>query len=73
MAVMKKYPPDLKERAVRLVLEARKSPDRRGASARVAQQLGVKEQGLFKVARGVMGLGRGGVAAWPLLIEENSC
>ena len=46
MPVMKKYPQEVKERAVRLVLEAWKGPDGRGASARVAQQLGVKEDTL---------------------------
>ena len=43
---LKKYPPELKERAVRLVLEARKGADSRGACARIAQQLGVKEDTL---------------------------
>ena len=43
---MKKYPPELKERAVRLVLEARKQNDARGACARIAQQLGIKEDTL---------------------------
>lgn len=43
MPVMKKYPPELKERAVRLVMEARKETDPRGACARVAQQLGIKQ------------------------------
>ena len=42
MPKLKKYPPELKERAVRLVLAARdEDGGRRGACTRVAQQLGV--------------------------------
>ena len=42
MPKLKKYPPELKERAVRLVLAARdEGGGRRGACTRVAQQLGV--------------------------------
>ena len=38
---MKKYPPELKERAVRLVVEARGGPGGdRGACSRIGQQLG---------------------------------
>ena len=42
MPKLKKYPPELKERAVRLVLASRdEDGGRRGACTRVAQQLGV--------------------------------
>ncbi|WP_198169843.1 transposase [Agromyces laixinhei] len=39
---MKKYPPELKERAIRLVMDSRDANgSRRGACTRVGQQLGV--------------------------------
>jgi transposase len=42
MPALKKYPPELKDRAVRLVVEARGGPGGdRGACARVGQQLGI--------------------------------
>ncbi|GAA1216920.1 transposase [Rhodoglobus aureus] len=42
MPVMKKYPTELKERAVRLVIEARGGPGGdRGACSRIGQQLGI--------------------------------
>ena len=42
MPALKKYPPELKERAVRLVVDARGGPGRdRGACTRVGQQLGI--------------------------------
>ena len=42
MPAWKKYPPELKERAVRLVLETRDvDGGRRGACTRIGQQLGV--------------------------------
>jgi len=42
MPVMKKYPTELKERAVRLVIEARGGPGGdRGAYSRIGQQLGI--------------------------------
>jgi transposase len=42
MPALKKYPPELKDRAVRLVLEARdQDGGRRGACARIGQQLGI--------------------------------
>ncbi|MGB4779890.1 transposase [Microbacterium sp.] len=42
MPKLKKYPPELKERAVRLVLAARdEDGGRRGACTRVGQQLGI--------------------------------
>jgi transposase len=42
MPALKKYPPELKERAVRLVVEARGGPGGdRGACTRVGQQLGI--------------------------------
>ncbi|PRY64638.1 transposase [Glaciihabitans tibetensis] len=45
----KKYPDELKDRAVRLVLAARDEPGgRRGACARVAQQLGLSPDSLRK-------------------------
>ncbi|WP_253259548.1 IS3 family transposase [Subtercola boreus] len=43
---MKKYPPELKARAVRLVVDARTGQNARGANARIAQQLGIKEDTL---------------------------
>jgi transposase len=42
MPALKKYPPELKERAVRLVLDARDdSGGRRGVCTRIGQQLGI--------------------------------
>ena len=42
MPALKKYPPELKERAVRLVFEARGGPGGdRGACTRIGQQLGI--------------------------------
>jgi transposase len=42
MPALKKYPPELKERGVRLVLDARdQAGGSRGACARIGQQLGV--------------------------------
>lgn len=42
MPALKKYPPELKERAVRLVLDARdQDGGRRGACSRIGQQLGI--------------------------------
>ena len=42
MPALKKYPPELKERAVRMVLDARdESGGRRGACTRIGQQLGI--------------------------------
>jgi len=42
MPKLRKYPPELKDRAVRLVLAARdEDGGRRGACARVGQQLGI--------------------------------
>lgn len=42
MPRLRKYPPELKERAVRLVLAARnESGGRRGACTRIGQQLGI--------------------------------
>ncbi len=42
MPALKKYPSELKERAVRLVLDAREEAGgRRGACARIGQQLGI--------------------------------
>lgn len=47
MPALKKYPPELKERAVRLVLDAREeSGGRRGACVRVGQQLGISSDTL---------------------------
>jgi transposase-like protein len=40
---MKKHPPELKERAVRLLLDARNGQNSHGSCARIAQQLGIKE------------------------------
>lgn len=42
-----KYPLELRERATRLAVEARRDPDTRtGAIARVAEQLGVHKEAL---------------------------
>ena len=42
MPALKKYPPELKERAMRLVLDARdEAVGRRGACTRIGQQLGI--------------------------------
>ena len=42
MPVLRKYPPELRERAVRLVLDARnESGGRRGVCTRVGEQLGI--------------------------------
>lgn len=47
MPAPKKYPDELRERAVRLVFEMRKSTgQRRGAIARVADQLGINRETL---------------------------
>ncbi|TFD68136.1 hypothetical protein [Cryobacterium gelidum] len=49
MPALKKYPPELKERAVRLLLAAREDAGgARGASARIAQQLGIPADTLRK-------------------------
>src|ERR1700722_1862383 len=43
----KRYPPELKQRAVRMVLEAREhDPQAQGCIARIARQLGVGDQSL---------------------------
>jgi len=43
----KRYPPELKERAVRMVLEAFESSDERyGVVGRIARQLGIGDQSL---------------------------
>lgn len=43
----KRYPPELKERAVRMVLETiEKSGERQGAVSRIARQLGIGDQSL---------------------------
>ena len=42
MAPPKKYPDELRQRAVRLVMDAQKNPaDRRGACTRIGAQLGI--------------------------------
>lgn len=46
MTVLKRYPTELKERAVRMVVEARQRPDGRTACARIAKQLDVKDDTL---------------------------
>ena len=49
MPALKKYPPELKERAVRLLLAAREDAGGgRGASARIGQQLGIPADTLRK-------------------------
>jgi transposase len=43
----KRYPPELKERAVRMVFETiEKSGERQGAVSRIARQLGIGDQSL---------------------------
>ena len=47
MAVQRKYPQELRERATRMVVEARRDPAmRRGAIKRIADQLGVHPEAL---------------------------
>ncbi|MYM18509.1 transposase [Brevibacterium sp. 5221] len=47
MPAVSKYPEELKARATRLTVEARKDPDtRNGAIARIADQCGVKREAL---------------------------
>jgi transposase len=47
MAAPKKYPQELRERAVRLVLDAKSDPDTRvGAVRRIAGQLGINHETL---------------------------
>jgi len=47
MAAQRKYPPELRERATRMALEARRDPARaRGAIKRIAEQLGVHPEAL---------------------------
>lgn len=46
MSTVKRYPLELKERAVRLVMEARQQSDGRAACARIARQLDVKDDTL---------------------------
>jgi transposase len=46
-ASAKRYPPELKERAVRMVIEARDNdPADQGCVARIARQLGIGDQSL---------------------------
>lgn len=47
MAAPKKYSDELRERAIRLVLEAREDPDRKvGAMRRISEQLGINHETL---------------------------
>ncbi|GAA3244436.1 transposase [Actinocorallia longicatena] len=46
MAPPRKYAPELRERAVRLVLEARAAGEGQGVIARIADQLGVHREAL---------------------------
>lgn len=47
MAAPRKYPDELRERAIRMAVEARRDPTtRQGALARVAQQLGINAETL---------------------------
>ena len=47
MAAQRKYPQELRERATRMVLEARRDPETaRGAIKRIADQLGVHPEAL---------------------------
>ena len=47
MAAPRKYPDELRERAIRLTLDARKNPAARaGACARIGEQLGIKAETL---------------------------
>jgi hypothetical protein len=57
MAAPRKYPDELRERAVRLVFEAREQGESHGAIARIADKLRVHREALL--ALGGMGLGVG--------------
>lgn len=47
MAAPKKYPDELRERATRLAVEARRDPDRKaGALQRIGEQLGINPETL---------------------------
>ncbi len=47
MAALRKYPEELRERAIRLVLDARKDPaSRSGAVTRIGEQLGINPETL---------------------------
>jgi transposase len=47
MAAPKKYPDELRERAIRMVVDARRDPEtRQGAIARIAGQLGINPETL---------------------------
>ena len=47
MAAPRKYPQEVRDRAVRMVTEARQDPERRhGALVRVAEQLGINKETL---------------------------
>jgi transposase len=47
MPALRKYPDELRERAIRLTLDARKDPaSRPGACARIGEQLGINPQTL---------------------------
>ncbi len=47
MPALRKYPEELRERAIRLTLDARKDPaSRPGACARIGEQLGINPQTL---------------------------
>ncbi len=47
MPAPRKYPPELRERATRLAIDARKDPDTaRGAINRIAEQLGIHREAL---------------------------
>ena len=47
MAAQRKYPAELRERAIRLTLDARKDPaSRPGACARIGEQLGINVETL---------------------------
>jgi transposase-like protein len=59
MAAPRKYPDELRERAVRLAVDARKNPATRpGALARIGGQLGINPETLRPVCAGRESRGR---------------
>ena len=63
MAAPKKYPDELRDRAVRLVLEAKKDPGARsGAVRRIGEQLGINPGDVAGL--GESGRGRRGHPRW---------
>jgi transposase-like protein len=62
MAALRKYPDELRERATRLAVDARRDPaTRTGALKRIGEQLGINAETLRKL--GDPGRGRRGASA----------